>query len=349
MMKVQNTNDHIYLNVSINPTSTTGNSLALYEETFSRPILTNTADYYLSVARFSCPLTEIPILYFPLDIYQNSAIVSNLIIGIRTVGLVYFPQTVNFTAQNNSPLPTPALTSPYFTPTQATSKCYEIFSFTAFLAMINTALTAAALAAGILAADVPYYTYDPVTQLFSLHVTALFVASGAQIYMNERCNNYLASFRYYQQFNPTNNDDYYHILPLGAGPFTIQEDFISVSLWYDIRKLLLTSSTLPVVQEVSPTQSEITGLSQGVISFSPILTDFIISFDNTTQSFTYGVYSPDTYRLIDFSTNANIDKLNLQFFWLTKNGQKIPVEISNTQTCTIKLAFLRKPLYTNQW
>lgn len=337
--------DHVYLNVQIAPTTTVGNSLALYTESFSRAILNNCDEYYLAVARFSCPLSEIPILKFPVNILQPNPNQSNLVIGIRN-GANLFSVPVVFQAQNNTAVPIAAAAVPFFNSSQISSKYYDIFSVSALLTMINSALNAALILSGVAVAT-PIYSWSPTTQLLSLSVSAAFLASGLQIFMNEQLNNYLAGFQYFQSFGTL--DEYTHVFPTVPGAFVLTEDYTTIGLWFDIRKLILTSTTLPINQETSPTLDSLSGQSQGIISYSPILTDFIISFDSTQGYLSYANYNPDTYRLIDFKTSAPIDKLNLQFFWVTKTGIQIPVEISPSQTCTIKLAFLQKSLYNNEY
>ncbi len=345
-------NDNIYLNLSINPDNSSGNSLASFDENFSRPILMHPEEYYCAVARFSVPLAEIPILKFPLDVSQNNNLVSSLIIGIKTAGLVLFPQFVQFAATNNVALPVAGGAAPYFTNLQALSKCYDIFNVNALLTMINTAL-AAAVTASAIGGTAPLYTWNPATQLLSLQCTAAFIATGATIFMNEGMQNYLAGFRTYQNFGSLTNT-YEHVLtPLpfgsGAGPYTFDEDFTSISLWFDVTKIVLTSSTLPVNQEISPVQDPTTGLTQGTIGFTPILTDFLVALSSTADILTRAVYTPDTYRLIDMASTAPINKLNLQFFWVNKAGSFIPLEISSVQVATVKLFFGKKSLYNNEY
>jgi len=344
-------NDNIYLNLSINPDGTAGNSIASFDENFSRPILMHPEEYYCAVARFSVPLSEIPILKFPLDVNQNNNLVSGLAIGIKTAGLTIFSQPVRFIAQNNVTLPVAGGSAPYFTNLQALSKAYDIFNVNAFLTMINTAL-AAAVTASAIGGTAPEYTWNPATQLMSLQCTAGFIATGATIFMNEGMQNYLAGFRTYQNFNNTINT-YEHVLtplPFGqTGPYTFDEDFTSISLWFDITKIVLTSSTLPVNQEISPVQDPTTGLTQGTIGFTPILTDFLVALSSTNDILTRATYTPDTYRLIDMASTAPINKLNLQFFWVNKAGSFIPLEISSVQVATVKLYFGKKSLYNNEY
>lgn len=342
-----NAQDNIYLNISINPTNPTGNSLALYEESFNRPILQSPEDYYATVARFSVPTSEIPIFKFPVNVAQNNNLVSAMRIGIRSGGN-NFSQNILFIPTNNVSLPTPAGSAPFFSTSQIISKCYDIFSVTAFINMVNVSLSLAYTAAGIPGVP-PAYSYNPTTELISLSIPLAFTAAGAELYMNENLSNYFASFEFFQRIaDPVR--EYTHVFPVGAGPITITEDYRSLALWFDLRKIVLTSSSLPVAQESTPTQDGFTGLSQGIISYSPTLTDFIVSFDSPSQILSYAVYTPDTYRLIDMvKSPVPISKLNLQFYWQNKQGVLIPLEISNTQTATLKLAFLKKSLYNNEY
>jgi hypothetical protein len=339
--------DNIYLNISINPTNANGNSLAIYDESFNRSIVEDIKDRYFSVVRFSIPTSEIPIFNFPVDVSQNNPLVSNLIIGIRNAGN-NFSQTVNFIPTNDFPLPTASGSAPFFTTAQIISKCYNIFSVSAFINMVNVALSSAYAASGIPGVP-PAYSYNPTTELISLSIPLGFTAAAAELYMNESLSNYFASFQFYQRYSDPVRQ-YTHIFPAAAGPLTISEDYKSLGLWFDIRKIILTSSSLPVSQESTPTQDGYTGLSQGVISRSSTLTDFVVSFDSPSQILNYATYTPDTYRLIDMSkSNVPINKLSLQFFWQNKQGTLIPLEISNTQVATLKLGFFKKSLYNNEY
>lgn len=343
--------DNIYLNLTINPDPSVGerNTVAVFDQTLSTPVINDPSQYFCSVIRFSLPLSEVPLFKFPLDVNQNIGPTSwnnsYLIIGVTNAG-IQFPQRVVYVPNNNLTPPTPALVAPFYTNDQSISDYYNIFSITHFIDMINTALAAAVVAAG-LAVTAPFYSWNPQTELISLTVSAAYIATGSTIFMNKYMQNYLSSFNL--TYNAT-TFQYTHRIPAGAGPFTIQQDYISISLWFDIRKVILQSKNIPVTPESVPSQNvnniSQLGLPTGLNAWTPILTDFIVSYDDANQIKSIIVYNPQPqYRLIDMTSQTPLQKIDLQFFYLDKFGNKFPIYISPSQQATVKLGFFKKHLY----
>jgi len=59
--------DNIYLNLSINNTTTNTTSPAQFSATYDQPILDRPSDYYCSVVKFEIPLQTLPLIVFPLE------------------------------------------------------------------------------------------------------------------------------------------------------------------------------------------------------------------------------------------------------------------------------------------
>lgn len=369
--------DNIYFNITIANDANNGDglTLAVYDETLTIPLLNNPQDYYCSIIRFQIPLNSIPFFYFPLDISQTDPNRSNCIIGIRDAAGNYFPRPVFFEPYGGSP---PRAVGP-FTQNDSTNIYYQIFSVSYWLDCINRALVQCATDAGIMIP--PFYTLNTTNGTISLTAPNLFLfpnpayptpappysppAGIPLIYMNANLNNFLSSFKTaLVQFNDNipvttpapimtvpRSFEFFHILTLPPGSTSsstiFQEDFQSLSLWSDLQRLVITSTSLPINYEITPLVA--TGSNQsGVATYVPIITDFALSIDDVAQSLSIAIYSPTTqYRLVDMTSNAPISKINLQVFWADKYGNLIPLSITSGQQITIKLAFLKKDLYKN--
>ena len=338
--------DNNYLNIVITPDTNSGpiSVQCEYNTTLTIPIVPDPKSYYLSIVRFTCPLDGIPLFVFPLDQSQNNPNASALIIGIRTSTNVDFPQRVLYVNQTAYSAPTPAGSSPYFNDSQASSQYYYMFSITQMINMINTAL-AAAVTASAIGGISPFFSYDQVTELITLNYNAGFIATGAKICINNLLINYLASFNYKQltiNVNPSPiGFDYNFLLePLQT---TLSQQFNGMSLWFDLRKIIITSNSLPVNQEVTPSINQ-----NGVSSFLPILTDFAITFDTANQSKQVVVYAPTSqYRLVDLTGNDAITRLNFNFYWQDKFGTIYPVFLTPLQMASIKIGFFKKTIYNS--
>lgn len=356
--KIKTHKDNIYLNVVISPILEFGadDSPAVYNETLTIPVLQNPSEYYCSIIRFSLPLETIPLLKFPLDVKQNNPLVSYLVIGVETAALVQFPENVIYDPPNNRTPPTPLPTSPFFTNQQSIDGFYNIFSIRTFLTMINRALAAASLAAVGAGVTSPYYSYDSTKELFSLNVHSSFLATNAKIFLNRYLINYLNSFPWYLDITTGDQDFlFFHILdPIPLPPiinnFSIYvQDYVSISSWFDLRKITVTSTTLPITPESVPVQNPtLGGKSNGLTSYSPILTDYLVAFDTTRSVQSTAVYNPSAqYRLVDMSSSAPLQRINLAFYYHDKFGNQYPIALSPSQEITVKIGFFRRSLYDN--
>lgn len=362
-MQIEKSGDNIYLNLAISNQSydltQNRNIQAVYDQTLTNPLLNNPSDYYLSIIRFSLPSNSIPIFRCPVDVSQNDPNGTPFFIGIE-LGASVYPERVMFVATNSLPAPTPAASYPYFSASQISSGYYTMFAAQPLVSMVNTALAAAHTASGIGGAA-PYYIFDPTTQLFSLIVTQTFIASGAYIYMNNSLVNYFSGFNFYYvgtfQAAGTAGIRFRHILtplPYGSpvgGPYKFDAEYDASSLWFDIRKIVVTSTSIPTSPEFNPVTTPLGIVASGLDSTSntfPIITDFISTFDNFNEYGSTITYNPTTqYRLVDLNSNAPLNRIQLTFYWLSKNGTLYPLFLSPNQTITMKLAFIKKDLYKN--
>lgn len=334
--------DNTYINCVINPSF--NNAPAIFDQTFTLPLLDDPSQYYCSIIRFVAPLNAIPYFHFPLNINQSNANVGSLIFGIKTTLNVKTAVPVIYVPNNNLPVPTTtAVSAPYWTNNQAISDYYGIFSIQQVITMFNVAVQSALTASGTAGSAV--YSYNSTTQLISLTVNAAFVATGASIFMNDAAENFLSTFQFYENYTPTVEDDYYHVLtPLPApvgGPYVFVEEAIGMSLWYDLRNIIITSNSLPIRFESVPSGSD-----SGLVAYKPIVTDFIIGLDDVNVASCIAIYNPQSqYRLIDMTSHTSIVKIQLSILYADKFGNNFPLLLDRSQSASIKLGFFKKNLF----
>lgn len=354
-MKIESTRDNIYLNVIINPDPRNPSKWhpCVYNDNLNIPILSNPSEYYGSIVRFTVPLDGIPLMLFPLDTKQNSPNVSSLFIGVSTPLGVNYSSSVKYVALNSDTIPTPFYnpnTGDYFNDSQASLPYYYMYSVNSMIRMINTALNDAFTASGI-SGPVPFYSYNPVTELISLNVDNAFVTSGATIFINNDLCNYLSSFQWFDNspLGVTNaaHDDFIHSfldLPNVAGIHIISQDYTSMSLWFDLRKIIITSNSMPIAPEIVPALG-----SGGVSTNLQIVTDFAITLSSTGQVDQVAVYNPTSqYRLIDMTSTNPITRIQFSFQWEDKFGTIYPIYISPLQQASLKMGFFKKSLYKHE-
>lgn len=368
--------NHQYLNLNIPNIVTDGdlippNRRAIFNESLTIPVLSNPSQYYVSIIRFTIPIDGLPILSFPVDPFQNNPLLSALIIGVaqpvsnppppppqipvsptppilpNMTRVTYVPQNALLAQPVHGSGPI------YFNFNQANDPYYFIYSIQPFIDMINTALNASFVSAGSPGGTAPYYIYTASTQLISLIVTQGFLNSGYLIYMNSYLNNYLSSFSYTTQCYQ-NSGPYLYIhnlatLPYGSpsgGPYQFDQEYNSMDTWIDVRKIVITTGGIPIVQEASPTFDFMSSQNNGTANYFPIITDYSVTFDNINDFSTVLVYNPTAqYRLIDMYSNVPLTKVDLSFFWVSRNGSMHPLYINPGQSAEIKLAFINRNMY----
>jgi hypothetical protein len=204
----------------------------------------------------------------------------------------------------------------------------------------------------------PYYQYDEVTNLIVLHFTDAFLETGMKIVMNSQLVNYLSSFNLYHDVTPiqppVNNAVtlYYHDLreipPIFTSPYSLSEDYISIALWFDLRKVIVTSNSLPSTPEIIPSKnSNGDNTSTGSVVYNPILTDFAVDLQTANDLQSVLIYNPTILRLTDLSGKSPISRIDITFSWQDRFGNQLVIPINSYQQASIKLLFVKKSLYNN--
>lgn len=371
MSYIQSDGDNIYLNVVFSPIPGQDLTPAIYNVTKSQPIIQNPKEYYCSVIRFDIPLNLIPLYIMPIIPNQANPNLTPMQITISfqgtdfTESLIYVSDNL-FASAPTQNLPDVQVITPY----------YYVYSFQNLIDSLNTALSTAYAAFGVafpaapqvIANSIPYFVFDPQTQLISLIVDNSWATTGANealITVNSFLNNYLLAFRYKINANASftanaefsfviedkgnnicNAEGFYDIaVPANNNHLKFTQEYSNMNYWISLRKILVTSSSIPVLNEYVPGFNS-TGTQNSSAASQPILTDFVPQIQNSQDSRSIAYYVPTSqYRLLDMISSQPLKDLNLQLFWVSKAGGIYPIYISNMQEASIKIAFLKKSLY----
>ena len=330
------------------------NIQAVYNETLSQAILQDPSKYYCSINRFTIPMNLIPIFSFPVNRDQNNANLSQLIIGIETALGVGLDSELIYLPQND--IPPPVSGGANISYEDSLSPYYFVYSIQHMIDIINNSLDDAYIASGV-GGGKPFYIYNPTTKLISLIVTAGFLATGAKIYMNSYLQDYLQGFSFRtKNYNTTGPYKFYHVLdsiPYGSpvgGPYEFKQERTSIPAWFDISRVIVTSSSLPIANESTPNYNPNTSEgTNGTVTYNPIVTDFAVSYTDIDEYASLLVLDPSPqYRLIDMNTQLPVNRLNFNFQWVSKTGAIRPIYCSPGNCITMKIAFLKRELYIHK-
>jgi hypothetical protein len=342
---------------------------ANFDVTRTQPILAKPSEYYASIVRMTLPLNSMPIFICPIaDPLLNT---TPWVVGISYNGN-YYPQPLVWqTALYTAPLLNPFGDWTYW--------CY---SYDTFVSMVNVAIAAAyaafraanPAAPQAVANQAPFLIYDAPTQLFSWvwhnswatapPATFPYPAGTAKVFLNYTLLSVFDGFRILlvggRTDVPINNDQADYVfeelgdngfvgVPALANTSVTQQSFVCVDLLATIRRVVVTTSSLPIVSEAVPGSSPIAGLISGanVASTLPILTDFVpqIDLSNDVRSIVYYVPTAQ-YRLTNLISDLPLYRVQLSFWWQATDGTLSPIVLSRNQQASAKLAFFKKSLYT---
>jgi hypothetical protein len=125
----------------------------------------------------------------------------------------------------------------------------------------------------------------------------------------------------------------------GVNYYAMVQEWPSLFLWNDLRRLAIIATGLPVRSEYVPASS--TSLTYGQI---PILTDFepIITEGPEARSRFQYFASGSQYRFVDLQSTIPLKTFGISFQWVAKDGSFSPLEIPPGDQASIKLVFVRK-------
>ncbi len=348
---------------------------AEYNKSKTLPILDNCSDYYCSVVRFEIPLDSVPLYIMPIIPNQPNNDLTIYVVGFTFSGVTY-SQNVMYLPDNNILLPHNNGSGFQNQPFMVIDPYYYVFTYQNLLNSINAAIDGLWLVSGLSGASPsgtcpPFFSFDAASQLFSITIPQELIpgTSGevdASLFINSPLQTLFNSFEL--SFNDTDHKGYNQ--PYGADFFFIFNDFINnvvetfsgcagnyitytqeyptTQNWVSLRKLLITTNTIPIQSEFVPTFN-MNGSQKSDAGSLNILTDFTPQIETLAgASRTIAYYVPTSqYRLIDMKASRPLYNIQLKILWQDKSGNLFPVLISVTQQASVKLAFLKKSLYKN--
>lgn len=335
--------DNVYVNVNMthNPVQGVRDTPAEYKVTKTIPILGKSSDYYLSVIKFDIPLNTLPLYIMPIvPPFPN---ITPFVIGITDTSTnTNYSGTVTYISEDQSvPIPIQNL------PTQIVTPYYFCFSYETLIEIVNDALDAAFVLSG-LPGDAPYFEYDGRTGLISITVGAEFLPGGnGEIYMNSYLREYLGAFKAtFLGFSQPDDRDFVLNFDKTNVPFTppvtFYQEYSTVATWPGVRKILITSNSIPVVSEYTPSTNG------DVSSTFRIITDFTPAIELPGQQRSIAYFTPNgQYRLVDLISNIQLNTIDLKILWEDTQNNIFPLTLAQGQQANIKLGFFKKSLYKN--
>lgn len=211
------------------------------------------------------------------------------------------------------------------------------------------------------ASAAPYFYYNPATQLITLVVANAFIAApdNPQIFQNEFSRGYLDAFHFQilNFFSPIGKDMIFILTDTHQNnqavdpPFTtpstlFTQEYVYINSWFSLRKIVVTSLSLPVRSEYVPSVASNGNLGADVSSTLPIVTDFVPNLVSPGDERSIAYYYPTSqYRLIDLISDTPLTKIDLTFYWEDTLGNLYPIFITSRQQVSAKIAFIKKSLY----
>jgi hypothetical protein len=357
--------DHVYLDGTFyndsyrNPSDPVQYVPAIISQQRSSPFINDPSKYNLTIARFSISSDYIA------RVYQSIGTT-----GTHTKDRLWVSLSYNST-YNDVPIIIPTTTDPVGFPQKAD---YNIFNF---LNIINqgflTSQNAVTTAGGPTGPGQVLMTFDPASALYSINIPSWYgtgtvgtTGNGVGVHMSYFLNNKFQSFDVIQNSPLLYNDHditfnrvwrgdnlvdnlYTNVGLSGTGTtgvYMVQtQDGSWASTTTDDSRLVLVTSTLPIVSEYkSTTNYSHYGGSNGSQSLQ-IVTDFLIGKDaqlnSRGQSY---IYLPNLYRLTELKGSTPITQWDIQAFVSDNQGFLYPLYLSPAGSFDIKLLFIKKGL-----
>jgi len=238
---------------------------------------------------------------------------------------------------------------------------YNCYSYSWFLRLINSTFERIATELGL--ASVPILLFDTASNLFVLSAPSDLYDSASdsyyEIYFNKSLYQLFSSFSavivshnsdYGLNYKiTTNNFKGYSKTAITTDDSTntnslmIYGEYSTLYLWNCVTSIVFTTSNLPIVPAITSNPA-ITRQGEP-ISFNTqpntrrIVTDLVAG--NSYKPFL--VYNPSAqYRYIDMTQGSPIRDVDIQVFFLDRQGQLNPFKLSPGSTATIKILFEKK-------
>ena len=317
------TSDQIYYNIIIRNERDPSGKRLVFSENRTVPIVNNPSDYDLACVRLLVPSFNIPLLFFP----DNNFYVKLKYGAVEVqTDLVWIPNSSDNPFANVGKLP--------------------VYDFSEITQSLNTALeTCKTSLDGVAptgAFDAPFVTYDAPSELFSLnaeqagydqdlgagsYIEIIFSAKLFEYYTNLQdffLNQDETRLAVYDTFNNTTT--------FNAKPyFSMQQSQPSLELFADIQKIVVFSNSIPIVQELQPSQDDVT---------RRVLFDFNVT--GIPDKGVINFFPQGPLRYYSLVSNYPLKQIDAEIRWEAKDGQTYPITINLDTTASIKILFQKK-------
>lgn len=367
--------DNIYYNLFI--TNNTNHDLPLETDlTLTSPLISNPADYEMSIVKFSLPGGNIPL-------FNNN-------VRSATASYPDSKRIITVVKWDGAGVKTVAENALVWNPTAYFGGAYSFaeYNYQTVIDTMNSALKASFTTLGVADADIPYFVYAPESDLINfvlptatcrnnLQNTVLPPNTGVstyQIFMSSELGQWTQGFNlYYTASAPYGfTDDYKYTQlmvfrsdevstaspPWGTGPtfpLTIKSGFSTTSYFNKCKSIIITSRNIPVSQENYPVLNAIDKVPLSYLandsssSTLNIVSDFTISPQNGADTRQYLEYLPTAeYRIIDLVSGAPLSRIDFQVWYLNSDqNQTTGFNLSQFmldpgQSFAMKVLFRRK-------
>ena len=319
---IKSEDDIQYVNASLN--NTTDKSIVCeYSSSFSSPIVDNAGEYYVSIVRFNIPNT-LPIFKFVNKAYNLTF----------TFNGTDFRSELVMESADKSPVSN------------------FIYTFQQFANIINTSLIDSynqlkIAFPGSIFFDYPYLVFNQSTNTFSFFIPKNYQAN-IDIYFNNDLMRFFEKSFHVENYgiNLPSQKDYKFIIQdyrnnTFGQYYEFKQQISTLYNWYDLAYLLVTTSSLPITNEIIATKD-----SEGLSKKQSIITDFIPEQNSDRSNF---VYNANPYRLVDMDSNSPLTKLDFRVMYITKNGDIEYLYLPPGYAMSIKFMFIRKDPNQNNY
>ena len=379
-------NDVVYYNLTIGNNSPQDAGVLDYDVVPTEinannnlPILHNPDDYYGCIIRFSIPAINLPLITFLVQTNQadiNLGVYSFVI--VEDLQINPFTSDVSYNSISDQAfvsfipqvLPTPSQipTSPVGV-IQEQKSYYLVYDYQHLIRLWNITLTTAHnqfIGQGV--GVVPYFYYEPTSQLITFYLPKYYIDNNYSVGFNNLLLQYvvgLYTINLKQEGLNANGLDNFIvpqisnmtkiIIPNLESPpvdetfFRCSYQYNSYGYWNWLKTILITTNMNVNSEAVFNNNSAIAQFQN--VSYANILEDFTpdLAIPNgagiQNQIFTY--FAQSLYRIFTFNQKNPLYKVNLAVSMVDTYGNTFPLPLPKGQQANFKLMFIKKSVYAN--
>lgn len=370
---------HVYLDLSAINSNFSGEAQPVplvFTYNRSQPIIEDTKNYYLTIARFSISGTNTLPAFIPI-IDPNNFLLDRT---IYSVTLTYNHSGTDFEVQKyviyQNLHPHKVRPNPF----KNNDSYYYIYNYEWVAKLFSNALSDAYdelrtnvnSAGGSLPANQPpYMYYDVSSQLFRMYCPkALYdnsLGNPVKIFFNTATQTIFASFldihygygttsplvqngKNFQLVVDSNNG--VNVETIDSVDYVVcYQNWNTTALMSPVSSIVFQASMIPIIPSLvaDPVNRSNENLSNvgSSANISNQITDIEIYVENGYAWKPTVLYVPSLYRYIDLKGSNSFYSISMSVFWKDKFGVLVPFELNTNCNADIKLVFVRKDKATN--